>query len=292
VFVLGDVPAAVVGLPVVVVAEVDAVAEVGGSAVRPVLFMVDLAVVESGLASGEPAAFVFELQGAALREGPDRGFAAEVEDFTVGAEDGGDDPGVAAEHPGGGGADLQAVEQRVGDRLELGFELVIREGDDEVGVFTRDRSSRAKEPSAVGSTWVAAATSSFSTTSRISAGVFLTLMMMLRACSNGISPASSAPATAGQAGRAFATVMCRFAISYPRCRSSISQARVLRPRSPVVTSRTCIACNRDVMTPCTRSTALNSASVEVRRVSSGSSWGSCPISTPSVAVSVSSGSSM
>ena len=63
-------------------------------------------------------------------------------------------------------------------------------------------------------------------------------------------------------GRVFATVISFDAISAPRCWSSISHDRVLRPHSAVVTSRTCITCSRAVRTPSSWFTEVNSASVE------------------------------
>ena len=89
----------------VVGAEECAVAEVGGAVVGPVGDVVGFAPGCGGGAVGEGAALVAGGEGGALGWGEEPGFAAEVQDFAVGAEEGGDDVGVAGDFAQGGGGD-------------------------------------------------------------------------------------------------------------------------------------------------------------------------------------------
>jgi hypothetical protein len=84
----GDLPVGVVGEPVVVGAQVDAVADISGAAVGPVPLVVEFAAFDGGLAErGFAVATGAELGGFALGAGPGAGGSAEVEDLAVAADD-------------------------------------------------------------------------------------------------------------------------------------------------------------------------------------------------------------
>ncbi len=115
----------------VVAAEGDGVAEVGGAALGP-----GIAVVEFGPGVGPVAAVggtggVAGGEGEGLGVGEEPGGVAEVEEVGFPAEDGGEESGLAGHPPGGGGGDHLAGVDAGG--LQLGDQLVVVEGDDDGG---------------------------------------------------------------------------------------------------------------------------------------------------------------
>ena len=106
--VLSDGPGAVVDESVVVAAEQDHVAQGGCAAVDPVLDVVGVAHDRWAGAVREAAVAVAGDEGFPDRGGDQALGAADVEDLGVGAEDGGDDVGVAADPADGGGGELFA----------------------------------------------------------------------------------------------------------------------------------------------------------------------------------------
>src|SRR3954452_3799255 len=122
-------PAAFVGEAVVVVAEPGGVVDAGGALAAAPDDVVELAgwVVAVG---ERAAALVADPGGAALGGGELVVGWADVEQFTVAAEDDGDELGVAGEPPRGFGADLRAggeAEPAVAEPTLQGFEV---HGDD------------------------------------------------------------------------------------------------------------------------------------------------------------------
>ena len=90
---------------VVVVAQQAQVVQVGGASVGPVVDVVGVAVAGSSSAAGEPAAFVPQDHRSAQGAGGGVGDPAEVEGFTSGAQNGGDDRRVAGQAAGRGRGD-------------------------------------------------------------------------------------------------------------------------------------------------------------------------------------------
>jgi hypothetical protein len=94
----GDGELLVVDLGVVSGADGDEVVEVGGSAVFPVVDVVDVAPVEGSVALGVGALVVVAgCQRESLGGGGEAGACAHVEYGVVGVQDCGDDPGFAGE---------------------------------------------------------------------------------------------------------------------------------------------------------------------------------------------------
>ena len=104
-----DLPGGVVDEAVVVAAEQDHVVQAGGAAVGPVLEVVGVAHQGWAGAVGEGAVLVAGDQGSPDGGGDQAVDAADVEDLGVGAEDGGDQVGVAGEPAYGGGGEVEAV---------------------------------------------------------------------------------------------------------------------------------------------------------------------------------------
>lgn len=95
-------------------------------------------------AVGEGAALVAGGEGGALGGGEEAGFAAEVEDFAVGAQEGGDDVGVAGDFAQGGRGDgageregscpcFRAVVSSCGGGGVGGEEVPVVDGGDDLG---------------------------------------------------------------------------------------------------------------------------------------------------------------
>ena len=120
--------------PVVEGADVGGFVEIGWSAVFPEGEVVELAAGELCLAFGEHAALVAERGGAALGAAEDPAGPAEVEDLSLGAEDGGDEVRLTREPPGGGGGDRCPVEGGVPELagLQTVAELGERDRDDDL----------------------------------------------------------------------------------------------------------------------------------------------------------------
>jgi hypothetical protein len=100
-----DFPLFFVDQMVVVGAEEDAVVGAGGSAAGPVGDVVGFAPGCGHGAVGEGAALVSGVEGFADVGREDAGGAADVEDASFGAEEDGDDVGVAGDFADGGGSD-------------------------------------------------------------------------------------------------------------------------------------------------------------------------------------------
>ena len=139
-----DLPAAVVDQRVVIASRAARSSRVGFAAVDPVLDVVGVAFAGASAAAGVGAVAVAEVERAADVRGHDAGFAAEVEDFGCGAEDGGDEVGVAGEAAGGFGADVGVLaEQRElegavgcwGGLAELGAQGLVVDGEGERDAF-------------------------------------------------------------------------------------------------------------------------------------------------------------
>src|SRR6476661_1297796 len=93
---------------VVMTAQNGTVGHAGRSTVDPGLNVVQVGPAGGPVAAGEHASAVPEGDGAADAGGPDAGGAADVQRFTGGAEDGGDDVAVAQQPAGLGGTDRDA----------------------------------------------------------------------------------------------------------------------------------------------------------------------------------------
>ena len=116
-------PVVAVGGGVVGSAEGGGFVEVGGAAVFPGGFVVDVAVVGGLVASGEDAAAVADGDGAALGGCGEAAGAAEPEGGSGGVDDEGLEVGVAGELGGDGGGDGSAVEGvDVGGEVVGGFD--------------------------------------------------------------------------------------------------------------------------------------------------------------------------
>ena len=104
-----DFPRGVVDRAVVVAAQQDEVGQAGASAECPVVDVVGVAHDRWSGAAGEGAVSVAQDQGEPDGGGDQASGAADVERFAAGAEDGGDDLGVAGQPPDRGGGELDPV---------------------------------------------------------------------------------------------------------------------------------------------------------------------------------------
>src|SRR5690606_2902569 len=105
---LSHVVGGVVGVGVVAGAEQPAVCDRGATAEVPGGLVVGVAHAGGPVAAFGGAALLLDREGDALGLGVEAPFPAEVEDFGVAAEDGGDDPGLAGQSAGQAGGDAGA----------------------------------------------------------------------------------------------------------------------------------------------------------------------------------------
>ena len=125
-----DLPGGLVDQGVVFAAEQDEVVEGCGAVVGPVGDVVGVAGDGEAGAAGEGAVLVAEDQGGPDAGGDQAAGAADVEDLALGAEDGGDDLGVAGQSAGGGGGEgVAGGEESVAGELVLQVVDAHGEGD-------------------------------------------------------------------------------------------------------------------------------------------------------------------